>query len=222
MSELLFAGLGIAVFFAFLFGVGIIYFVLDVFFGKSSIKGSIALAAIFSIAIIFIIVKKLNWLRRRFAPKLDPPGERTFWTENRRLTRDRSPWNGPDEYICTVDCSLDELRNALKSAQYRPNHFSTLKYVQSGQEQSWEVLSMATKKFNPFCGECQQHTYAFRGSDDTLHLHHHREYPIVRPFKHQSGSRTHSDVDNVLRNALKEANIAYEDVSDRTYVQTSP
>lgn len=164
----------------------------------------------------------LNSLRRNYAPNLDPPGEETVISKRRKLTRDRTPWHGPDEYICTVDCDLTELKKALRAAGYRPNHFSTLKYVETSDGLSWERLSMATNKWNPFGGECQQHTYVFQGGDNTLHLHHHREYPIVRPVKHQSGSRTHRDIDRVLRDALEKANIAFRTVDDQEYKPTKP
>lgn len=138
--------------------------------------------------------------------RLDPPDEPTKFS--RKLTREKTA--GGPEYVCTVRESPRRIKQALRAAGYRPGRiFSTVKYIRTPGGYSWEVFNLAKNRFNPT--RKQQHCYAFRGLDDRIHLHHHREYPIVRPVKHQSDElRTPGDPDGALRGALSRTRIGWE------------
>lgn len=145
-------------------------------------------------------------MRRWLYPLLDPANGPTRFF--RKLTRDRTDdYDGwpPAEYVCTISHSAP-LRRALRSAKYRRIPLlSTLKYVEDNQKVVWEAGDLKRGAFQRG-GENQQHAYWFRGLDG-YHIHHHREWPILNPQKHQHGSRTHGDPEGILRNALSEAGI---------------
>lgn len=148
-------------------------------------------------------------VRRILYPLLDPPGEQSWFRRHiRAATRDRTPWNGPDEYVCTVDA--DGLARALRDAGYRTPPLTTLKYVTTRDgEVAWEQGTAAAGLLDRG-GENQHHAYWFRGEGDTRHVHHHREWPTIgNPMRHQHGSRTHGDPDGRLRGALDTAGIDY-------------
>jgi len=150
----------------------------------------------------------LKSLKSQFAPVLDPPDSVTWWSKNRPLTRDRTPSDPsiPDEYVCSVQSNID-LSSVLREQRYRNNNTSTYKFIRS-DEIIWESGSMAANRFNPICKECQQHAYWFE-YEGSYHIHHHREWPIVRLIKHQSGSRTHKDPEYYLRGALSNSGVEW-------------
>ncbi len=152
---------------------------------------------------------------RGLYPLLDPPGGKSKFV--RKLTREKQA--AGREYVGTVRSDESTLRDALESAGYRYGHlFSTVKYVETDTGYSWELFNLAKNRFNPGCGECQHHCYTFEGSENRIHLHHHREYPIVRPVKHQSNTlRTAGDPDHVLRDALEAAGLEWVSVDSPVY-----
>jgi hypothetical protein len=122
-----------------------------------------------------------------------------------------------------VDADSKTLRNALASAGYAPNNTSTVKYHNASTARyAWEQGTMAKHRFDRG-GEIQQHCYWFAGHSG-MHVHHHREWPIAHPRKHQSGSRTPGDPGGELRAAVSEIHKPTSAIPDHTraYVPTTP
>lgn len=166
----------------------------------------------------------LTRLRREYVPLLDPPGRDTVWDGRRNLTRDRTPHDPdiPDEYVVTVHAEPERLRVALEDVGYRNNQLSTLKYVTPRRGGlSWEQGTYAAGKFAGR-GEVMQHAYWFLARDGSIHVHHHREWPLSRPRKHWNASRTHGDPDDSLVDALESAGIAYDRRTEPEYAAVEP
>jgi hypothetical protein len=157
--------------------------------------------------------------------RLDPPHRETFWDRHRNLTRDRTPHAEgiPDEYVCTVQCSQDELVDALRAAGYQRNIFSTYKYViprdGSAAQPAWQQGSYALfpQRLAPWMHHCYWFTASEAGA--SFHLHHHKERNywedifagrfLTGEMKHWSGERHHGDPDGKLRSALDAADVEY-------------
>lgn len=140
-------------------------------------------------------------------PIIDPPlSQRQSFP--RSLTRDRTP-NGVDEYVLTTEATQAALSALEKSGFVRHEFPTTLKYVVQDNEVIFEYSSHAKGRYSRKPGESMIHVYTFPAKDGGLHFFMHSEHPLTRPEKHQNGSRTHGDPDNILKTTFQDAGIGY-------------
>ena len=200
---------------------------------ESITVGSVLAVVISSIMVVFLYhylgreylgTVMIEKMRRILFPKLNPLdgfiGKRIPPRESeRKLIRERG-----DEYILSVSCSQEELKDALNSYGYKNNYLSTLKYIQKDDEKVWESGTMAYRK--PLTAKWMHHAYWFPASNEgcTFHISHHKERNYLDlpkgPSEHtKRGDEyfTVGDPDNHLRNALEKSDIEYEVLENEEY-----
>jgi hypothetical protein len=151
----------------------------------------------------------LRTYKAKLYPILDPPqSDRLLFP--RSLTRERTPTEDsiPNEYICTTLPNESPVR--MLTPTYKTHQFpTTLKYVIQDGTVIWEQHSLAKGRFSRG-EESMTHIYAFPAKDGGLHWFGHSEWSLLHPRKHQHGSRSHGDPDNLLVNTLTEYDVDFE------------
>lgn len=154
-------------------------------------------------------------LRHSVFPLLDPPGsDETHFI--RSLTRNRTPWDGPNEYVLSSTDGDAAIEALVEGPYHRHEFWTTVKFVDDDGIVV-EAVSLASGAWERSGGETMQHAYAFPAADGGLHWHHHREWPVAHPRHHQHGSRTHGDPDGVLTSTLEDVGVDFEAVERPQY-----
>lgn len=152
-----------------------------------------------------------NRIRRTLWPALDGIGT----TLGRPMVWEKTP----DEYVCSIWATEEDLHWALVMAGYTINPLAGLKYVVDDDgERVVERGSWA--KRTPVSAKHQHHLYYFPADNvaQRLHLHQHKEISwLFDADRHQGGPQTPGDPDGVLTDALDDAGVGYDVLSNPTY-----
>jgi len=137
----------------------------------------------------------MSSLKRSLYPLIHP-----YTKSFRALIRDKS--DRTDELVRVYDRErYTDVVDALSGSKFSRNTWlATLKYVEIDGTRYYESDSFVWFQNGPF-SYGQQHCYLIP-VEDKVRVYNHKEWPIFRPVKHQSGKREPGDVDGVVTEAL--------------------
>jgi len=137
----------------------------------------------------------MSQLKRTLYPAIHP-----YTQSFRPLVRDKT--DREDELVAVYDRErYTDVVDSLRESRFSRNTWlSTCKYVEIDGTRYYESDSFVWFQNGPF-QYGQQHCYVVPVGDK-VRVYNHKEWPIFRPVKHQSGKREAGDVDGVVQEII--------------------